>query len=185
MNITPAVAEIGTDPDALEAFYRQHLESIQRFVARRVTSPHDAADLTADVFLQAIKSCGRYKAQAGTPSAWLHGIARNVVAGHYRVSARAARTTTRFSARDWLDEDSTERLAERIDAERDSRLLLEQLAALPESQRALVELVAVDELALVEAAHALGISPTNARVRYHRARKRLTIALPSIFEVTS
>ena len=46
----PVVA-IGHDPDALETFYREHLATVQRIVARRVADPHDAADLTADVFL--------------------------------------------------------------------------------------------------------------------------------------
>ena len=39
---------IATDPEALEAFYREHVEAVQRFVARRVSDPHLAADLTAD-----------------------------------------------------------------------------------------------------------------------------------------
>ena len=46
MNVTT----IGTDPDALESFYREHVWAVQRFVARRVSDPHVAADLTADVF---------------------------------------------------------------------------------------------------------------------------------------
>ncbi len=179
------VGDIGHDPDALEAFYRAHLELVQRFVARRVTSPQDAADLTADVFVAAIESCDRYSARAGTPAAWLCGIARNVVAQHYRSAGRAVRATARFRAREWLDDDASERLAARIDAERDGRALFESLADLPERQRAVVELVAVDGLGLADAAHALGISPTNARVRYHRARQRLTQTLSTAFEVTS
>jgi RNA polymerase sigma-70 factor (ECF subfamily) len=45
---------IDRDPDAFEAFYRAHIELVRRFVARRVSDPHLAADLTADVFLAAI-----------------------------------------------------------------------------------------------------------------------------------
>ncbi|MDQ3790291.1 MAG: sigma-70 family RNA polymerase sigma factor [Actinomycetota bacterium] len=30
----------GRDPDLFEAFYRQHVETVQRFVARRVADPH-------------------------------------------------------------------------------------------------------------------------------------------------
>lgn len=184
MSIAPVVADIGHDPDALEAFYREHLEQVQRFVARRVTSPHDAADLTADVFLEAIRSCHRFQHDLGNPAAWLFGIARNVVARHHRSAGRAARAHDRFNARDWLDDDSTERMAARIDAEATGRTLLTSLADLPERQRAVVELVAVDGLRLTEAASALGISAANARVRYHRARQRLTLSLPTAFEVT-
>ena len=180
-----AVADIAHDPDVLEAFYRQHLEQVLRFVARRTTDPETAADLTADVFLAAIDSSHRYRADSGTPAAWLYGIARHVVSGHHRSAYRGARAIARFRAREWLNDDATERLAARIDAERDARAVFEALADLPKGQRAVVELVAVDGLGLGEAAQALGISPTNARVRYHRARRRLTQAVPTIIEVIS
>lgn len=185
MTSASAVANIGHDPDALEAFYLEHLEQVQRFVARRVANPQDAADLTADVFLAAIDCSHQYRPGSGAPAAWLYGIARNVVAGHYRSAGRAVRATTRFRARDWLDDGAIDRLAARIDAERNARALFTALAELPEHQRSVVELVVVDGLGLAEAAEVLGISPTNARVRYHRARKRLTQAVPTIAEVIS
>jgi len=179
------VAAIGRDPDALERFYRQHLEPIQGFIARRVESRYDAAERNADVFVRAIGSCSGYDPRAGSPSAWLYGIARNVVADHCRSADRGRRATQRFNARDLLDDDSIERLTQRIDAERESRELFASMAVLPANQRAVVELVAIDGLSLVEAAQALGISATNARVRYHRARRRLTFATPPASEVTS
>ena len=54
-----------SEPDALEAFYRDHVEAVQRFVARRVSDPHLAADLTADVFLAAIDSAASYDSRGG------------------------------------------------------------------------------------------------------------------------
>jgi RNA polymerase sigma-70 factor (ECF subfamily) len=30
---------IAGDPDAFEAFYREHVEALQRFIARRVSTP--------------------------------------------------------------------------------------------------------------------------------------------------
>ncbi len=184
MTPPPPVGAIGHDPDALEAFYREHLEAVQGFIARRVESPHDAADLTAEVFLAAIGSCGRYDEAAGAPRAWLFGIARNVVAGHHRSTTRSMRAVRRISGRALLTDDAVERIAARIDDERDARRLLIALGDLPVGQRAVVELVAVDGLELSEAAAALGITPGNARVRYHRARRTLATALPTLSEVT-
>jgi RNA polymerase sigma factor (sigma-70 family) len=80
---------IRTDPDALETFYEEHFDAVQRFVARRVGSPELAADLTADVFVAAIESAGRYRADRGAPAAWLYGIARHVVAAELRRERRA------------------------------------------------------------------------------------------------
>ena len=185
MEQSPSVAAIGHDPEALEAFYREHLSAVQRFVARRVADPHDAADLTADVFMAAIETSARYRSDSGSPGAWLTGIARHVVAMHHRSASRRVRAVGRISGRALLDEESTARVAERIDAERDARHLHGSLSGLPESQRAVVELVAVDGLSLGEAATVLGITPGNARIRYHRARRTLARALPPTFEVTS
>ena len=73
MAASHSLTAIGTDPDALEAFYREHVEAVQRFVARRVSDPHLAADLTADVFLEAIESAAGYRSDLGPPRAWLFG----------------------------------------------------------------------------------------------------------------
>ncbi len=188
MNTADPLAAIGRDPDALEVFYREHLEAVQRFVARRVDDPEDAADLTAEVFLAAIEASRTYRGEAA-PRAWLYGIARHVVASHHRSRTRALRAVNRIGARDLLDDDATDRILARIHSQGQARRLYESLASLPERQRAVVELVAVDGLSLTEAATALGITAGNARVRYHRARRRLahdlTQPLTDLHEVNS
>jgi RNA polymerase sigma-70 factor (ECF subfamily) len=183
MEPPPDAADLGRNPDTFEVFYRAHLPWVRRFVARRVEDPHTAADLTADIFLAVIDSAASYDAEAGTAVSWLAGIARNVVADHLRRRVRESRANGRLSGRALLDEQSAERIADRIDGDRTARELYRALAQLPDNQRAVIELVAVDGLSLTEAAQALGISPGNARVRYHRARARLQDVLPSPFEV--
>lgn len=188
MKSVSGVAAIGRDPDDLEAFYREHIEAVQRFVARRVATPGDAADLTAEVFMAAIRASHDYRGDAAAPLAWLYGIARRVVASHHRSTGRALRAVARIDARELLDEDATDRIVARIDSQRAAREVYQSLRALPERQQSVVELVAVDGLSLTEAAAALGISPGHARVLYHRARRRLALALPPIsdpLEVTS
>jgi RNA polymerase sigma factor (sigma-70 family) len=177
MDSVEGVAAIGRDPDALEAFYLEHVEAVQRFVARRVESYEDAADLTAEVFLAAIHASRAYRGDAAAPRAWLFGIARRVVASHHRSTARALRAADRIDTRELLDEDAADRIVARIDSERAAREVYRSLTSLPARQRAVVELVAVDGLSLTEAAAALGISAGNARVRYHRARRQLSTVL--------
>src|SRR4051812_42643928 len=137
----PDISEIGADPDALESFYREHVEAVQRFVARRVSDPHLAADLTADVFLEAVDAAAGYKPALGTPRAWLFGIARNVLAMHVRRSVREANAVSRMQGHRTLGPDAIQRIVERIDAERDARDLISALDGLEETQRAVVELV--------------------------------------------
>lgn len=164
------VTRIGEDPEAFEAFYREHVQTVLRYATRRCRDPHTAADLVADVFLAAISAASGYREQRGSPIAWLHGIARNVAAAEDRRAARLRSVENRISGHRLLDGDDILRLEERIDAEQACRGLLERMDALPPSQRAVLELVAVDGLTVAEAATALGISTVAARVRLHRAR---------------
>jgi RNA polymerase sigma-70 factor (ECF subfamily) len=167
------VSRIAADPDALEAFYREHVGAVQSFVARRVADPQLAADLTADIFVAAIHSAKRYRARRGPPIAWLFGIARHVVANELRRQGREARAVRRISGRALVGTDALVRIEERLDAERESRRLYEALACLPERDRSLMELVAVDGLSVTEAAAVLGLKPATARVRLHRGRLSL------------
>ena len=172
------VGSIATDPDAFERFYRENLEAVRRFVARRVADPHLAADLTAEIFLAAVDSASSYRPNRGVPQAWLIGLARHVVAGEFRRQSRDRAIAGRLSGRRLLDPDSLGRIEERIDAERHARALYDALATLPPRDRALMELVAVDGLSIAEAAAVLGVKPGTARVRLHRSRARVQLQLP-------
>jgi RNA polymerase sigma factor (sigma-70 family) len=164
---------IAHDPATFEAFYRAHVEAVQRFVARRVGDPHLAADLTADVFLAAIDAATAYRPERGTPSAWLFGVARNVVASDQRRAARERDAYARVEGRRPLAPDDIERMQERIDAAVQARELFVAISGLPDRERAVLELVALDDLGVAEAAAVLGVRPVTARVRLHRARGAL------------
>jgi RNA polymerase sigma factor (sigma-70 family) len=167
---------IGTDPDLFDAFYSEHLEDLQRFVARRVSDRERAADLTADIFLAAIDSAHRYRPRS-TPKAWLYGIARVVVAEDRRQGARERARRERLRGSALLDEEEATRIEARIDAAARSRRLYEAMDRLSEDERAVLELVAIDELTVAEAAAAAGVRSVTARVRLHRARRKLRVEL--------
>ncbi|GLW97613.1 RNA polymerase sigma factor [Microtetraspora sp. NBRC 16547] len=167
------LADIADDPVAFEAFYRRHFEAVTRFLARRVGDPHAVADLTAEVFLAVLDSAHTYRPGKGSEIAWLYGVARNTLLAERRRSARELRANSRIAGRRLLESDDVSRLEDRIDAESPARRAMEAMAGLPENDRALLELVAVDGLSPAEAAAALGIRQGTARVRLHRARRAL------------
>ena len=169
----PPVQSIGTNPAAFTQFYRAHVDEVTRFVARRVADPHLAADLTAEVFLAVMDAAPRYRGSFGGPRTWLYGIARNVIAAEIRRSSRERRAETEIAGHRLLDADDVDRLVAKIDAARQIRELHAGLQALPEGERAVLELVAVDGLTVAEAAAALNIRQATARMRLHRARRAL------------
>jgi RNA polymerase sigma-70 factor (ECF subfamily) len=168
----PGPRAITADRAAFEAFYLAHFDEVLGFVARRVADAHTAADLTAEVFATALDAAPSYRGE-GTAGAWLTGIARHVVAAEYRRASRDRAAVQRVNGRRLLDADDISRLEERIDAEREARALCRQMQQLPESQRAVLELIVIDGLSLPESAAALGVAPVTARVRLHRARRAL------------
>ncbi|MEU9888129.1 RNA polymerase sigma factor [Sphaerisporangium sp. NPDC051011] len=165
--------EMAGDPEAFEAFYRRHIDEVTRFLARRVDDPHTVADLVAEVFLAAIDSAHTYRPALGSETAWLYGVTRNTLLAERRRAARELQAGRRIAGRRLLEADDVARLEERIDAEASAREALDAMRELPEGERALLELVVVDQLTLPEAASVLGIRQGTARVRLHRARRSL------------
>jgi RNA polymerase sigma-70 factor (ECF subfamily) len=168
---------IGIDPDIFDVFYREHVEGVAGFVVRRVGDRERAADLTAEVFLAAINSAQRYRPGLGAPKPWLFGIARIVVAGDRRRSDRERAGEERLRGSALLDQDDGAKLDARIDAAARSRELYRAMDGLPGGERAVLELVALDELSIAEAAAAAGVRAVTARVRLHRARRKLRAEL--------
>jgi RNA polymerase sigma factor (sigma-70 family) len=183
VQVTPLKqAGIATDPAAFEAFYRRHIEAVTRFLARRVDDPHAVADLVAEVFVAVLDSAHGYRPGLGSEIGWLYGVARNTLAAERRRAAREVRLTHRIAGRRLLDPDDVSRMEERLDAESPARQAIRAMAGLPDSERAVLELVAVDQLTIGEAAAALGIRQGTARVRLHRARRSLGVVPPLVME---
>ena len=73
------------DPEAFAALYRHYLTPVYRYLYRRLGDIHDAEDITAQVFTEALEGlvAGRYR-EGGFFSAWLFTIAAHKLADFYR-----------------------------------------------------------------------------------------------------
>jgi len=82
------VEQAKTDPEAFGLLYEQYIDKIYNYVYYRTGNHHDAQDLTAKVFFQALNHIPRY-VQRGAPFAsWLYRIAHNLVANWHRDRSR-------------------------------------------------------------------------------------------------
>ena len=82
------VEQAKTDPDAFGLLYERYVDRIYSYVYYRTGNRHDAEDLTAKVFFQALNHIPRY-VQRGAPfSSWLYRIAHNLVANWHRDRSR-------------------------------------------------------------------------------------------------
>jgi RNA polymerase sigma-70 factor (ECF subfamily) len=78
------IQRAGTDPEAFGALYDRHVQEVYRFVCARLHNGAAAEDVTADVFLSALRAMPRYRDQGRPFSCWLLRIATNAVATYYR-----------------------------------------------------------------------------------------------------
>jgi RNA polymerase sigma-70 factor (ECF subfamily) len=168
-----------------ERLYRANIAAVTAYFARHSADPQTVADLTADTFVEAITSFGTFDPRKGTARAWVFGIARRIYASYCEEYSRQQVRVLRLAGRRDLDADQVGELVDRIDAERDGRALVSELAGLPALDRAVVELVDIAGLRTKEAASVLGLSGGAVRMRLMRARARLRKATPAVKQAES
>lgn len=150
--------------DAEERFnvvFDRAYAAVRRYAHHRGLTASDADDLVADVFVVAWRRLD--KVPLDDPVPWLLGIARN----HWRNHLRRGRRD-----RDLQSRAAALRVETSGDCETRAADIGSALASLTESDRELLRLVAWDGLTPGQVAVVLGCSPSTARVRLHRARRR-------------
>ena len=161
------------DENEFEHLYAEHWREVLSYALRRTGSPSDAADVASEVFLVV------WRRRDDVPGRddfrpWLYGVARNVLLNHRRGERRRERLSALLlSAIDEQHPDTAEVVVEHDQ----HQVLIAAVRGLPEPDRELVTLVSWDGLSPAEAAVALQMNPVTARVRLHRARKRLRASL--------
>src|SRR5437868_10520442 len=76
------------DPTRFAGLYEQNFYRVYAYIVRRVGDRHQAEDLTADVFREALAGIGKFEWRGVPFAAWLVGIAARVVADHWTRSGR-------------------------------------------------------------------------------------------------
>src|SRR6516165_1067396 len=76
------------DPSRFAELYESNFERVYAFIIRRVGDRHEAEDLTADVFHQALKNIGRFEWRGVPFAAWLFKIASNEIVDRAHRKAR-------------------------------------------------------------------------------------------------
>jgi RNA polymerase sigma-70 factor, ECF subfamily len=171
-----AAVEAETDGTLIERSCRGRPDAFVEVVRRHEAAVHGflvAADLLGEVWLRAFAGRGGYDPARRDARPWLYGIARNVLRAHWRARPAAdGRLTAPEPACDPWDA-----VVDRLDAATRAGTLAGALRALPSAERAVLLLVAWEQLTPAQAAAVLGVPPGTARSRLHRARAALRLAL--------
>src|ERR1700730_7305239 len=157
-----------SDPAAFGQLYDHYAGRIYRFVRARVRDDGLAEDITAEVFLSALRNIKSYQDRARPFSCGLYRIAVIAAPSHYR-SKRSPLS---------LDEqlDLVSPLLDPLDAvvgrER-IRTVWQAVDRLPAQQRAAMILKFSEDLTMEEGGSVLGKSPAAAKLLIYRAVQRL------------
>lgn len=147
-----------------QSVYEKYAPAVRRFSLFLCGDPTIADDITSETFIRVWLARGRIREL--TVKSYLFAIARNA----YRdVQRRAWRQTV-------LDEEHGEVEASaqtRVEQKEELAAVLTALQELPEVDRAILLMRALDDMTYEEIAAALDVTVTAAKVKAHRARAKL------------
>jgi RNA polymerase sigma-70 factor, ECF subfamily len=145
---------------------------LHAFIARRVSDPDTAEDLTQEVLLKAHRS-GTATGSVNDVAAWLYRVARNTLVDHYRHRDRHPRPDELPPELVALDLDDSADVA-RAQLARCLRPLVDGLDPIYRDALALTDLGGLTQ---AEAARRAGISGSTMKSRVQRARAQLRDAV--------
>ncbi|MFB4278276.1 MULTISPECIES: RNA polymerase sigma factor [unclassified Nonomuraea] len=149
-----------------EEIYTAYYPDILAYIRRRAGSPDDAADALAETFTTAWRRLDDVP-PGHAARLWLYGVARRVLANGRRAESRRSELVERLGRQlaGWAE--ASEEPGAGFDGVR------EAFARLSPDDREVLALAGWEGLGSDEIATVLGCSRGAARLRLHRARKRL------------
>lgn len=164
------------DPESFGLLYDRYADQIYRYVHKRIWDRETAEDVTAEVFVKALRAIDSYRPDRAPFAAWLYRIAGNAIIDHLR----ASRSTLSLDlAADEVD------TAEPVEEQAITRLEVARVWSavdrLTEAQRAAVMLRLGDDLPIAEIAARLDRSEGAVKLLLNRglAAVRDQLATPA------
>ena len=148
----------------IESLYKRYAPDVRRFALFLCGDPVMADEIASDTFVSAWLA--RERIRQPTVKSYLFTIARNLYRDRQRREARHAE----------LDEQMIDkRISAQTHMEQSAELhaVLAELQQLPEIDRTVLLMRALDEMPYEEIAETLGIPVVTAKVKAHRARLKL------------
>ncbi|HEV7234619.1 MAG TPA: sigma-70 family RNA polymerase sigma factor [Ktedonobacteraceae bacterium] len=158
------------DRQAFQTFYRENLGPIYRYVYSKVGNREESEDLTAQVFIKAVRSLDRERNPQSTRN-WLYQVARTTIADYWRGYYRTPTSSLEGlleAGWDALTVDENELFEVRSSAVDLTQRILQ---ALPERQREVLTCRFLLGLSVRETAVKMGLTEGNVKILQFRALK--------------
>ncbi len=155
----------------------RHRAAVTRYIRSLVRDASEAEDLAQEAFLRAHRQRATLRDQAALES-WLYHIATHVSIDRLRQRARTVQRQVDTAVEDMpiADRDQPSQLAVLQQTEM-SECVQRYVASLSDAYKAVLLLHDADGLTANEIAHLLQIPLSTVKMRLHRARRQLGVAL--------
>ena len=153
------------DKEAFGVLYERYVDRIYTYVYYRTGNSFDAEDLTARVFLRALRHIPKYQDRGLPFSAWLYRIAHNLVANWHRDNSRRNYIPLRDGVFDYSQTELPENEVLRIE-EREK--LMEVIRCLPQDRQQLLIHKFLDHYSNAEIGQIMDRSEGAIKSLYHR-----------------
>lgn len=173
--MTSDIAELvrsaqGGDRAAFDELVRLTYTETYTLALRLTNNAEDAADVVQDTYLRAFRSIDRFRGEAQFTT-WLYRITANCAST--QLSKRNKHRHEELSEQTPFPTDIASGPEAKADAALDRRDVSAALSKLPANLRTVLVLRDIYDLSHDAIAKELGISEVTAKVRLHRARKKL------------
>lgn len=153
------------DKEAFGQLYERYADRIYNYIFYRTSNSADAEDLTARVFMRAMKHIPNYEFQGVPFSAWLYRIAHNLVANYHRDRSRRKIVALEDIIPWYADDEGPEFVAQMME---DKEHLLAAMRRLPADRQELLFLKFVERLTNAEIGDIMGRTEGAIKSLYHR-----------------
>lgn len=153
------------DQEAFGQLYEKYVGRIFNYIYYRTGNSHDAEDLTARVFMRAMRHIVNYRHRGLPFSAWLYRIAHNLVANWHRDNSRRKEIPLEDGVFSIIHGEHPEQ--ELLHSE-DQERLMRVVRNLPDERQQLVILKFVDHLSNAEIGLIMGKTEGAIKSLYHR-----------------
>jgi RNA polymerase sigma-70 factor (ECF subfamily) len=148
----------------------RYADNVYSYVATIMRDPHEAEDVTQQVFAKLMTVLPKYDEARAPFAAWILRVARNVAFDQLRQLRAVPCEEVRTDERRGSSDDSMER----------SLVLRDALATLPDEQREVIVLRHLAGLTPGEIAHRLGKTESSVHGLHHRGRSALRTTLEQL-----
>ncbi len=153
----------------IETALTENHQAFLRFLTRRLGNRSTAEDVLQNFFLRAVRKADEVR-DSDSVIAWLYSVLRSVLMDHYRSETARKRREEAYVQEQLLFGDESEEMALEDSLCKCFHKLISELR--PDYSEILQRIDLAGESREAVSTD-LGISPTNARVRLHRARQAL------------